>query len=457
MMSEKTPPRGRHILVDLSGYVSPGEDEGEWMLQQIRDAVTASPAREVHYHVETFDGHSTPRGFAAVVLIDESHVTAHCYSEEGLLAIDSFSCGQCDPQSIIDHLLGNLFEVIPTLEICSSEEVARFNTQSSADSEVVPVGVRQLLEQHYRHFNAGVLHDAAVSLSEFLDGDGRLLITLAGAMSTAEIGRSLAPMIRAGKIAAICTTGANLEEDVFNLVAFDHYMRIPNWRTLSAEDDEALREEGYNRVTDTAIPEEQAIRKLEAPVLAAWKAAEASGESKFPHQFLYDILLSGELADSYQAQARNSWLLAAAEANIPIFTPGWEDSTLGNIFAARIIDGSLSRPGIVKGGIEAMLALAEWYRGDERPAGILQVGGGIAGDFPICVVPMLRQDLGQDAELWSWFAQISESTASYGGYSGAPPEEKISWGKLAVDTPKFVIESDATIVLPLLFAAILDL
>ena len=263
-------------------------------------------------------------------------------------------------------------------------------------------------------------------------------------------------LIRAGKIAAICTTGANLEEDVFNLVAHDHYVRIPDWRTLSAKDDEALRAEGYNRVTDTAIPEEQAIRKLEAPILSAWKAAEASGESKFPHRFLYDILLSGELDDSYQAQARDSWLLAAAEAELPIFTPGWEDSTLGNIFAARIIDGTLAKSSTVKGGIEAMLALAEWYRGDERPAGLLQIGGGIAGDFPICVVPMLRQDLGQDAELWSWFAQISEATTSYGGYSGATPEEKISWGKLAVDTPKFVIESDATIVLPLLFAAILD-
>ncbi|HIB59610.1 MAG TPA: hypothetical protein EYO42_03585 [Candidatus Poseidoniales archaeon] len=120
-MSEDNPPRGRHVLVDLSGYVSHVDDDGEWMLQQIRAAVAASPAREVHSHVEVFDGQSSPRGFAAVVLIDESHVTAHCYSEEGLLAIDSFSCGQCDPQSIVDHLLGNLFEAIPTLEICNSE------------------------------------------------------------------------------------------------------------------------------------------------------------------------------------------------------------------------------------------------------------------------------------------------------------------------------------------------
>ena len=99
-----------------------------------------------------------------------------------------------------------------------------------------------------------------------------------------------------------------------------------------------------------------------------------------------------------------------------------------------------------------MQALADWYREDDSPTGILQVGGGIAGDFAISVVPMLRQDVGIDVPRWAWFAQISESRPSYVGYSGAPPNEKISWDKLDVSTPKFVIESDATIVLPILLS-----
>ncbi len=207
-----------------------------------------------------------------------------------------------------------------------------------------------------------------------------------------------------------------------------------------------------NRVTDVAIPEEQAIRAVEGPLMALWEDAEAAGDSRFPHEFLYDLLLHGEL--EFDGDPGQSWLMAAADANLPIFTPGWEDSTLGNILAARVLDCSLKGPGIVRGGLEAMQALADWYREDDSPTGLLQVGGGIAGDFAVSVVPMLRQDAKVDVSLWSWFAQISESRPSYGGYSGAPPNEKISWGKISEDTPRFVIESDATIVLPLLLAAL---
>ena len=207
-----------------------------------------------------------------------------------------------------------------------------------------------------------------------------------------------------------------------------------------------------NRITDVAIPEDEAIRGVEGPLMALWEDAEAAGDSRFPHEFLYDLLLHGNL--EFDGNPEHSWLMAAADANLPIFTPGWEDSTLGNILAARVLDCSLKGPGIVKGGLEAMQALADWYREDDSPTGMLQVGGGIAGDFAISVVPMLRQDAKVDVPLWAWFAQISESRPSYGGYSGAPPNEKISWGKISEDTPRFVIESDATIVLPLLLAAL---
>tara|TARA_B100001750_G_scaffold183091_1_gene151802 strand:+ start:1555 stop:2394 length:840 start_codon:yes stop_codon:yes gene_type:complete len=278
------------------------------------------------------------------------------------------------------------------------------------------------------------------------------MVTLAGAMSTAEIGRTLAPAIKAQRVHAICCTGANLEEDLFGLIARSSYEEIADWRELTAEDETGLLERGLNRVTDVAIPEEEAIRAVEGPLMALWEDAEAAGDSRFPHEFLYDLLLHGEI--EFDGVPEHSWLLAAADANLPIFTPGWEDSTLGNILAAKVLDCSLKGSGIVKGGLEAMQALADWYSEDDSPTGLLQVGGGIAGDFAISVVPMLRQDAKVDVSLWAWFAQISESRASYGGYSGAPPNEKISWGKISEDTPRFVIESDATIVLPLLLAAL---
>ena len=314
--------------------------------------------------------------------------------------------------------------------------------------------MREFIARNYNHFNAGELSRCIDSLSKFLDNGGRLMITLAGAMSTAEIGKTLAPAIRAQKIHAICCTGANLEEDLFNLVAYSDYEKITNWRELGPHDDLDLHDRGLNRVTDVGIPEERAIRYVEEKIFPLWKDAEAAGDRRSPHEYIYDLLLHGDI--ELDGDPRDSWLIAAADANLPIFTPGWEDSTLGNILVARVIDLSISSQDIVLSGLHSMQELADWYREDDSPTGLLQVGGGIAGDFPMCVVPMLRQDVGINVPLWSWFAQISESKPSYGGYSGAPPSEKISWGKISIDTPRFVIESDATIVLPLILQSLVE-
>ncbi len=314
-------------------------------------------------------------------------------------------------------------------------------------------GVRQFIDQNYHHFNAGELADCARSLEGFIASGGKLIVTLAGAMSTAEIGRSLAPAIRAGLVDAISCTGANLEEDLFNLVAHESYEKI-DWRNLTAEDDEKLQEKGMNRVTDTCIPEAEAIRLVENVLLQQWLEAEKNGECKPPHRYLFDVINSEEVG--FQANPEDSWLVAAQQMQIPIFTPAWADSTLGNIFSARMIDGTISSDNIITTDLQRMSDISSWYQKQESPVGILQVGGGVAGDFPICVVPMLRQDLGKNVDLWDWFAQISESNPSYGGYSGAPPNEKISWEKLGVDTPKYVIESDATIVLPLIMWYLLE-
>ncbi len=318
--------------------------------------------------------------------------------------------------------------------------------------------ITNFIDHHYRHFNAAALKDAAQGYKKLVDEGGKMLVTLAGAMSSAELGLSLAEMIRQGKVHAISTTGANLEEDIYNLVAHDHYVRIPNYRDLTPEDEQKLLERHLNRVTDTCIPEEEAIRRIEDVILEEWQAAEAEGKSYFPHEFMYKILLSGKLKKHYQIDPKNSWLLAAAEKNLPIICPGWEDSTTGNIFAGHIIKGDIKSSRTVKSGIDYMIYWAEAYKemSAKNKVGFFQNGGGIAGDFPICVVPMLSQDLGyEDVPLWSYFAQISDSTTSYGSYSGAIPNEKITWGKLAIDTPKFIVESDATICAPLMFAYIL--
>lgn len=314
--------------------------------------------------------------------------------------------------------------------------------------------ISNFLESHYLHFNAAALVDAAKGYKQQLEQGNKMLVSLAGAMSTAELGKSLSPMINEDKIHIISCTGANLEEDVMNLVAHKHYKRIPHYRDLTPVEERELLDQGLNRVTDTCIPEEEAFRVLQKHMFELWKAAEEKGERYFPHEFLYQLLNSGALEEAYQIDPKDSWMIQAAKKNLPMVVPGWEDSTMGNIFASYVIKGEL-KASTVKSGIEYMTYLADWYK-NQSQVGFFQIGGGIAGDFPICVVPMLYQDLElEQTPFWSYFCQITDSTTSYGSYSGAVPNEKITWGKLDIDTPKFIIESDATIVAPLVFAYIL--
>ena len=318
--------------------------------------------------------------------------------------------------------------------------------------------ISDFIERHYRHFNAAALVDAARGYKNHVEGGKKMLISLAGAMSTAELGVSLAEMIRQDKVQIISCTGANLEEDIMNLVAHNHYKRIPGYRDLTPQQEWELLQKGLNRVTDTCIPEEEAFRRIEGALVRIWQQSESRQERCFPHEYIYELLRSEALAEYYEIDPKESWVMAAAEKNLPMVVPGWEDSTMGNIFSAHCIQGEL-KPQTVKSGIEYMMYLADWYtvNAGKEGIGFFQIGGGIAGDFPICVVPMLHQDLRRDnVPFWSYFCQISDSTTSYGSYSGAVPNEKITWGKLDIGTPKFIIESDATIVAPLVFAYILN-
>ncbi len=320
-----------------------------------------------------------------------------------------------------------------------------------------PMNVSDFLNTHFKHFNARELLAAANAYREFVTvADGKMMVTLAGAMSTGELGISLAEMIRQDKVHAITCTAANLEEDIFNLVAHDEYRIVEDWRALSVEDELALLAGGFNRVTDTCIPE-TVVRHIEHRLIPLWQAAADSGAMRMPVEFMFDLLDDDDLVQHYQVPLEHSWVAAAKQKGIPVFTPGFEDSTLGNIHAARVFDGTLSNHSAVAPGTKQMELLARWYleNSGQVPIGFFQIGGGIAGDFPICVVPMLIQDLEMDIPLWSYFCQISDAVTSYGGYSGAVPNEKITWQKLSKAAPKFMIQSDASICAPLVFAYVL--
>lgn len=318
--------------------------------------------------------------------------------------------------------------------------------------------VSAFLFEHFKHFNAATVVEAAEAYKKLIGAGGKMFVSLAGAMSTAELGKSLAEMIRQDKIHGISCTGANLEEDVFNLVAHDSYVQVPAYRDLTPKDEGKLLDNYLARVTDTCIPEREAMDKISDRIRDLWKDADRRSEAMFPHEFLYELLRSGDLEPEYQIPPEDSWMLAAMEKNLPIFVPGWEDSTLGNMYAAEVILGRIKNPYTCKSGIDYMVELCDWYPKVAKGAGIgfFQIAGGIAGDFSICAVPLLRIDLHKSkTPHWAYFCQISDSTTSYGSYSGAVPNEKITWDKLSEDTPRFVIESDATIVAPLVFAIVM--
>jgi deoxyhypusine synthase len=316
--------------------------------------------------------------------------------------------------------------------------------------------ISAFMERHFRHFNARETLAAAQGYRKFLNDDGHMMVSLAGAMSTAELGISLAKMIRNDKVHAISCTAANLEEDIFNLVAHGEYTSIPNYRDLTPGDETRLRDGGFNRVTDTGIPE-SVFRHVEKHLIDRWVKATSNGERYFPYEYLQQVLADGSLEEHYQVPAEESWVLAAMEKQIPIYSPGFEDSTTGNIFAARVMEGTIPHHGCVRSGTEQMEHLVNWYCETDvhHPIGFFQIGGGIAGDFAICAVPLIIQDLKRDVRYWQYFAQITDSTTSYGSYSGAVPNEKITWHKLDESAPSYIVNSDASIVAPLIFAYVL--
>ena len=316
--------------------------------------------------------------------------------------------------------------------------------------------ILEFILRNYNNFNARATRDATIAYWRHAERGGKMFWAVAGAMSSAQLGIVLAPAIREGLIHGLSVTGANLEESLFRLVAHDSYKDFPDYRYLTKEDDTRILEDRMRRVTDTSIPEDEAFRAVEKTLVPMWIGAHTSGTRRFWHEYFYE-LIQALPPETHQGPAEECWLLAAAKANLPIVVPGYEDSTFGNIFASHVKYEDCSAT-IAKSGIEYMAWFYDRYQELSAGEGIgfFQIGGGIAGDFPICVVPSIKYDLDKPVKPWAYFCQISDSTTSYGSYSGATPNEKITWDKLTKDTPMFVVESDATIVVPLVLRALLE-
>ena len=328
--------------------------------------------------------------------------------------------------------------------------------------------VSAFAERTLRHCNGGATLQAGLWLKSHLDNGGKLIVTIAGALSSFQIGVVLAELIRRDKVHLVSATAANHEESYYRYVAHSHYAYIPRYTELTPEQEAELRDAGLRRLTDTFLPEDESVRIMEPHLLKMWQDAEKAGEQYFPHEYFRRLFSEDLIKADAEANPNDCWAYAAFQKNIPIVIPGFEDSTMGNIFASytysgkhRTDNGPVLDPHIMKTGIQYFTWMYDWYmeQSKDHPIAFLQLGGGIAADFPICVVPSIKHDLKLHDKVrdWAAFIEIGSSPMSYGSYSGAGGKEKITWDKLATTSYCQIIQSDVTVAFPWLAAVLLGL
>ena len=318
------------------------------------------------------------------------------------------------------------------------------------------------------HANGGATMEAALWLKNHLKNGGKIVVTLAGALSSFQIGVMLAELIRKNKVHLVSATGANHEESYYRYVAHSHYAHIPRYTELTPKQEAELRDAGLRRITDTFLPEDESVRIMEPHLVNMWKAAEKKKERYFPHEYFRRLFKERLIQPDPKANPMDCWTYAAFEKDTPIIVPGFEDSTMGNIFASYTYRGKSKKKGdlvingnVMKTGLEYFHLMYDWYMKESKtaPIAFLQLGGGIAADFPICVVPSLKHDLKLHGKVrnWAGFIEIGSSPMSYGSYSGAGGKEKITWDKLSTESYYQIIQSDVTVVFPWIAAVLLDL
>ncbi len=317
------------------------------------------------------------------------------------------------------------------------------------------------------HLNGGSTLQAALWLKDHLAKGGKIVVTLAGALSSFQVGVMLAELIRKNKVHLVSATGANHEESYYRYVAHSHYAYIPRYTELTPLQEAELRDAGLRRITDTFLPEDESVRIMEPHLLKMWKEAEDNNKKYFPHEYFRRLFKEKLIKADKKANPLDSWAYAAYEKDIPIVVPGFEDSTMGNIFASYTYNGTHKPKNIptvsskvMKTGLDYFHLMYDWYMKESKNASIafLQLGGGIAADFPICVVPSLKHDLGiHKVRDWAGFVEIGSSPMSYGSYSGAGGKEKITWDKLSTESYYQIIQSDVTVAFPWIAAVLLGL
>lgn len=347
------------------------------------------------------------------------------------------------------------------------EEVITKRQPLSKAAKVSRAPVSRYAELTLKHCNGGATLQAAHWLKNHLDEGGKLVVTISGALSSFQVGVMLSELIRQNKVHLVSATAANHEESFYRYVAHSHYAYIPRYTELTPEQEAELRDAGLRRITDTFLPEDESVRIMEPHFLKMWKKAQKEGKRYFPHEYFRRLYAEKLIKPDPAANPADCWTYAAYEKNIPIVIPGFEDSTMGNIFASYTYNGKYRKDAdvvldqnIMKSGLEYFTMMYDWYLDNSKksPIAFLQLGGGIAADFPICAVPSIKHDLKMhNVRDWAGFIEIGSSPMSYGSYSGAGGKEKITWDKLSTQSYYQIIQSDVTVAFPWIAAVLLDM
>ena len=313
------------------------------------------------------------------------------------------------------------------------------------------LAVSDLIDGAYLAFNAGKLRTASqLFVEKMLAADCRVGVSLSGAMTPAGLGQSvLVPMIRAGFIDWIVSTGANLYHDVhFGLGLAMH-------RGSHEIDDRVLREEGVVRIYDVLF-DYDVLLQTDAYLRRVMLADEFQKDLSTAelHHLLGKYLAA---RDEELGLGDSSVLSAAYQSGVPCYVSSPGDSSIGMNVAELWMREKGPRIDVSRDVNETAAIVYEAQR-TGGTSGVLILGGGSPKNFILQTEPQIQEVLGLESRGHDYFVQITDARPDTGGLSGATPSEAVSWGKVDPDRlpDSVVVYCDTTIAAPLLAAYALD-
>lgn len=307
--------------------------------------------------------------------------------------------------------------------------------------------IEDIMEKAFLSYNAGRLREASrVFVEKMLADDGVVGVSLAGALTPAGLGKSsLVPLIEAGFIDWMVSTGANLYHDTHFALDMALHQSRPN------VDDRQLREHGVIRIYDIVFDAQHLFNTDRFYRQLCWsdEFQRTMGTAAF-HSLIGKSL--AELEDRTGRQG-SSILAAAYRAGVPIFTSSPGDSSIGMNLAAMQLEGSkLCIDPLCDVNASAAIVWGAKQRG--KKSGVLLLGGGSPKNFMLQTEPQIQEVLGLEESGHDYFLQITDARPDTGGLSGATPQEAVTWGKVDPDKLPDTVTCyiDTTVALPLLTA-----